>query len=140
MSSLAAFLLAAGSAPSGAIVLESTIAGTASEVGEHVGGYVRIRNEGTEPDRLVQVSCTCSRATEIHSTQGPEMVTLPGLDIPAGGTVEIRPGSGLHIMIEAARPLPAGSEVDVTLRFERAGEITRRFKVVAATWEAWPPA
>ena len=139
MSAFAALLLAAGTAH-GPIVLESTIAGTAGEIGEHVGGYVRIRNEGAEPDRLLAVSCTCSRTTEIHSTQGSEMVTLPALDIPAGGTVEIRPGSGLHIMLEAARPLPAGSEVEVTLRFERAGEITRRFKVVAATWEAWPPA
>ncbi len=137
---LLALLPAPAAAQEGPIVLESAITAPASEVGEHVGGYVRIRNRGGEPDRLVAASCTCSRLTEIHSTREGGMVTLPGLDVPPGGVVEIRPGSGLHLMLEAAAPIPAGTEVELTLRFERAGEIRQRFAVVADTRAAWPPA
>src|SRR5688500_15599121 len=93
-------LLAASpaAAEQGSITLESTIVRFASEPGEHVGGYVRIRNAGEVADRLVAVSCPCSRLTEIHSTRRPNaMDTLPSLEIPAGETVEIRPGSGLHL-------------------------------------------
>lgn len=136
---LLALLAAPAVAQQGPITLDSAIAGVATEPGEHVGGYVRIRNGGTEVDRLVAVDCACSRLTEIHSTQTGEMVTLPALEIPAGGTVEIRPGSGLHLMLEAAGPIPAGSEVELTLRFERAGTIVRRFAVVADTHAAWRP-
>jgi len=139
VAALLAVLASPAVAQSGTIALDSTITGTASEVGEHVGGYVRIRNHGTMPDRLLAVTCPCSRASEIHSTRDGGMTTLPALEIPAGATVEIRPGSGLHIMLEAVAPMPAGSEVELTLRFERAGEITRRFTVVADTQAAWPP-
>jgi copper(I)-binding protein len=136
---LAALALAAGTSGT-PIVLELPIVRFASEAGEHVGGYIRIRNTGPEPDRLVEIACTCSRASEIHSTAGEGMTTLPALDIPAGGTVEIRPGSDLHLMLEAVGPIAAGSEVELTLRFERGGAVTQRFAVVADTFAAWPPA
>jgi copper(I)-binding protein len=139
MSWLAALVLAAG-AQGGPIALESAIAGPASEPGEHVGGYVRIRNAGPEADRLLEVTCACSRSSEIHGTRDGGMVALPALEIPAGGTVEIRPGSGLHLMLEAVGPIAAGSEVELTLRFERAGRITQRFAVVADTFAGWSAA
>jgi copper(I)-binding protein len=138
MSWLAALVLAAG-AQAGGIALDSAITATATESGEHVGGYIRIRNTGSEADRLVEVACSCSRVSEIHSTRDGGMVTLPALEIPAGGTVEIRPGSGLHLMLEAVQPIPAGGEIELTLRFERGGAITQRFAVVADTFAAWPP-
>jgi periplasmic copper chaperone A len=135
---LLAFAAAPAAAQQGPIVIELAIVGTATEVGEHVGGYVRIRNAGGEADRLVAAKCTCSRLTEIHSTRSGEMVTLAGLEIPAGGELEIRPGSGLHLMLEAVGPIPAGSEVEMVLRFERAGEFRRRFAVVGDPQSAWP--
>lgn len=137
---LALLATSPAAAQQGSIALESAIVGTATEVGEHVGGYVRIVNAGSAADRLVAASCTCSRLTEIHSTRTDEMVTLPYLEVPAGGTLEIRPGSGLHLMLEAVGPIPAGTEVEMTLRFERAGAITRRFAVIAEPGATWPPA
>jgi copper(I)-binding protein len=68
------------------------------------------------------------------------MIALAALEIPAGGMVEIRPGNGLHLMLEAVGPIAAGSEVELTLRFERAGALQHRFTVVADTFAAWPPA
>ena len=138
LAALFALLAAPAAAQQAPITLDAAIVGVATEPGEHVGGYVRIRNGGTDADRLIAANCACSRLTEIHSTRTGEMVTLPALAIPAGETVEIRPGSGLHLMLEAAEPIPAGSEVELTLRFERAGEITQSFVVVADPLAAWP--
>jgi copper(I)-binding protein len=52
-----------------------------------------------------------------------------GLDIPAGKTVELKPG-GYHIMLmELARPLAQGDSYKITLVFERAGRTTIDVKV-----------
>ena len=54
-----------------------------------------------------------------------------GLSIEPGRTVKFAPG-GLHLMIVGlATPLVRGDKVPVTLRFEKAGEITVSFDVQA---------
>lgn len=51
-----------------------------------------------------------------------QMVPVEKVAVPAGGTVELKPG-GLHIMLmDLKRPLAAGDRFTVTLRFERSGE------------------
>jgi copper(I)-binding protein len=46
-----------------------------------------------------------------------------GLEIPAGETVELKPG-GLHIMFMAvSEPFNEGETVPVTLEFEKAGSV-----------------
>jgi len=53
-----------------------------------------------------------------------QMRPLPdGLPIPAGGTVELRPG-GHHLMLmDLKEALVEGETVEVTLTFETAGEV-----------------
>ena len=51
------------------------------------------------------------------------MRKIDSLEIPAGGTVELKPG-GYHIMlIDLNRELVAGEKVDITLKFEKAGDV-----------------
>jgi copper(I)-binding protein len=51
------------------------------------------------------------------------MRKIDSLAIPAGGTVELKPG-GYHIMlIDLNRELVAGEKVDITLKFEKAGDV-----------------
>ena len=51
------------------------------------------------------------------------MRKIDKLDIPAGGKVELKPG-GYHIMlIELTRELKAGDKVEITLTFEKAGDV-----------------
>lgn len=46
------------------------------------------------------------------------------IDIPAGGSVQLKPG-GYHIMLmDLAGPIAAGDTVPVTLTFEKAGQVT----------------
>jgi periplasmic copper chaperone A len=100
-------------------------------------GYMSLRNAGTEPDRLVAATSPRARSVEIHEMTMTDGVMrmrplAGGIALPAGGTVWLRPG-GLHLMlIGPAGPFAQGENVTVTLRFERAGEVTVDLEVAAA--------
>ena len=52
------------------------------------------------------------------------MREVNAIDLPAGKTVELKPG-GLHIMLVGLKaPLKAGERFAMKLRFEKAGEVT----------------
>ena len=98
------------------------------------GGYVVITNKGTTPDRLVAAESNASQKVEIHEMKMDGNVMrmrelAGGLEIPAGGSVMLKPG-GYHIMfMDLKGPLSKGSEVPVTLVFEKAGKIDVKFNV-----------
>ncbi len=51
------------------------------------------------------------------------MQRIDRLDIPAGGAVELKPG-GYHIMlIGLTQPLETGQKIEITLNFEKAGDV-----------------
>jgi copper(I)-binding protein len=51
------------------------------------------------------------------------MRPIARLEIPAGGSVELKPG-GYHVMlIDLNQELKAGDKIEITLKFEKAGEI-----------------
>lgn len=101
------------------------------------GGYLTIVNTGDEADRLVSASSPAAGRVEIHMMEVVDdvMVMRPiegGLEIPAGATVELKPG-GLHLMfMEVAEPFADGHKVDVQLEFEKAGSVEASFAVRAA--------
>lgn len=99
-------------------------------------GFMTLRNAGGQADRLLSAATPAARVVELHThiREGDVMRMRPVQDIPvpAGETVELRPG-GLHIMlIGLVAPLPQGGRVPLTLRFERAGEVQVELVVEAA--------
>lgn len=99
-------------------------------------GYLSIRNNGAVPDRLLGASTPAARAVEMHTMlqDGEVMRMRPVTEIPVapGATVTLAPG-GLHIMLLGlTAPLALGGDVPLTLRFERAGEVTVQLRVQAA--------
>jgi copper(I)-binding protein len=99
------------------------------------GGYLLIRNKGAAGDRLVGVSSPASARMEMHEMAMEKdvmrMREVKGVDVPAKGAVELKPG-GYHLMfMELKAPLKAGDKVPVTLRFEKAGEVKAEFAVEA---------
>ena len=99
-------------------------------------GYLTIRNAGTQPDRLVSAASPVARKVELHThmRDGEVMRMRPmaGIPVPPGETVTLQPG-GLHVMLMGlTEPLRQGSEVPLTLRFERAGEVQVMLQVQAA--------
>jgi len=98
------------------------------------GGYLVIENEGSEPDRLLGGASEAGTAIEVHEmSEADGIMTMraltDGLTIPAGGSVELKPG-GLHLMITGLkRRLMEGEKVKATLAFEKAGRIDVEFEV-----------
>ena len=99
------------------------------------GGFMTITNKGTEADRLVSVTAPdVSDDVQIHEmaieNDVMKMRQLPdGLDIPAGGTVELKSG-GFHVMfMRIKHPFKEGETFKATLTFEKAGEVTIKVPV-----------
>lgn len=85
--------------------------------------YMVIENKGDEPDKLIGASTKIAKAVEIHETVGGKMRRVKAIDIPAGKSVELKPG-GYHIMlIDLTEKPKEGQKVDLTLKFEKSGEI-----------------
>jgi len=101
------------------------------------GGFLTIANGGSVGDRLVAAETDVAGRVEIHEmamTDGVmTMRALPdGLTIPAGGTVELKPG-GLHLMfMDLKDRLVEGGTLPLTLTFEHAGEVTVPLAIGAA--------
>ena len=101
------------------------------------GGYLAVTNNGGEADRLVGGSTPVAGRLEVHTMEvvNDVMTMRPvegGLEIPAGGTVELKPG-GMHLMfLEVSEPFAEGGTVPVTLEFEHAGSVEVDLPVRAA--------
>jgi copper(I)-binding protein len=100
------------------------------------GGYLKITNTGTAPDRLLGGSTALAKRFEIHemSMDGGVMKMRElkdGLDIAPGATVELKPGSYHIMMMNLSRPLAKGERVKAVLNFEKAGKAEVEFAVEA---------
>jgi copper(I)-binding protein len=99
-------------------------------------GYLKITNNGSEPDRLIGGSADFAGRFEIHEMKMEggvmKMRSLPnGIEIKPGQTVELKPG-GYHLMFPALKaPLEQGKKVKGTLRFEKAGSVDVEYAVEA---------
>ncbi|WKB52881.1 copper chaperone PCu(A)C [Eleftheria terrae] len=104
------------------------------------GGFLTLENQGPTADKLVGAATPVAGSTELHSMkmEGPvmRMRHVEAIDLPAGQKVELKPG-GLHVMFFGLKaPLKAGDTVPLTLRFEKAGEVTVQMKVGAPAADA----
>lgn len=99
------------------------------------GGYLKITNTGTTPDRLIGGSSPISGRFEIHemSMDNGVMRMRPlkeGVEIKPGQTVEFSPGS-FHIMfVDLKQPIKEGDRVKGTLVFEKAGSVDVEYVAV----------
>lgn len=101
------------------------------------GGFVTIVNNGGDDDRLVSVSTPGVKRAEIHemSVVDDVMKMRPlaeGLPLPAGETVELKPG-GYHLMFMGVEePFEEGGMVPVVLTFEKAGDVELMLPILPA--------
>ena len=96
----------------------------ATAPGQSVGGaFLTLDNRGAD-DRLLSATSEMARSVEMHSMSMDRTVMrmrqVDGVAAPAGKVIELKPG-GLHIMLMG---LKAGDAFPLTLRFEKAGEVT----------------
>ena len=99
------------------------------------GGGAFLSITSVSADRLISGSTPLAERFELHTMamKGDvmEMRQVDAIELPAGQTVELKPG-GLHVMfIGLKTPLKTGSKVPVTLKFEKAGDVKVEFDVMA---------
>ena len=103
---------------------------------EVAGGYMKLINTGTEPDRLIGGSTAGAGKFEIHemAMEGSvmKMRMLPkGVEIKPGQTVEFKPGSYHLMFVGLKQPFEKGKRVKGTLQFEKAGTVDVEYVVEA---------
>lgn len=90
--------------------------------------FMTLRNTGSAPDRLLKAVSAMADVTEIHNVFDNngvmEMRPVDGVDIPAGGTVQLKPGSFHVMLIGLHKGLELGDQFEVTLEFQQAGKMT----------------
>lgn len=111
--------------------------------------YMVIENTGAEADALVGAASPVAATVEVHETVmmqpspaasgGMGMASaMPGatagggmlgmqktdrVEIPAGGSLELKPGSYHIMLIDLRQDLVAGQTIEITLTLEKAGEV-----------------
>ena len=110
-----------------------TVAGQTS-----TAAYLTIANNGAADDRLVAVSLPQPAKASVHATENSGGISRmremsSGVAVPAGSTIELKPG-GTHVMITGMQaPLRRGETLKLRLRFERSGEKPIDVPVAAAS-------
>ncbi len=145
---------AAPAAKGPVISVEGAWARPSAEGSMMSAAYFTVRNTGDEDDALVGASADVAGRAELHESRpatteskaegsmggqtmggsggndmAMEMVPVDRITVPAGGSVELKPG-GLHVMLmDLKRPLAVGDRFQLTLRFEKSGEQTVEVEV-----------
>jgi copper(I)-binding protein len=105
-------------------------------------GYMKIVNHG-DADRLLRVTTSRAESAQVHEMQmSDDMMSMQemgdGLDIPAHGVLELKPGA-FHVMfMNVGQPFKEGERIKATLQFEKAGSVDVDFLVGAPAGD--PPA
>jgi periplasmic copper chaperone A len=91
--------------------------------------YMVIENKTAKADRLMSATSSVADVTEVHETVQMEngmMGMQPvqgGLEIPANGSVTLKPGSYHIMMMKLRQDLSAGQTIKLTLKFQSGKEI-----------------
>jgi copper(I)-binding protein len=118
----AALALASGALYAQTVEVKDAWVRTTVQGQKGTGAFMKITaKEGT---RLVGVATPIAGVAEVHEMklEGDvmRMRAVPGLDLPAGTTVELKPG-GFHLMLmDLKTALPKDSTVPLTLLFKDA--------------------
>lgn len=87
-----------------------------------------LRNNGSAEVRLVGVDTDVAAMVQVHETVTQGNVAhmqevAGGLAIPAGGTVQLKPG-GYHVMLmQLTRPVKEGDQVRLTFKFSDGSSV-----------------
>jgi copper(I)-binding protein len=111
------------------ILIDDPYARAAGAMARSGAAFMEITNTGPEDDRLIGATSDVSDRVELHThiMDGDVMRMVEveeGFAIPAGESFLLERG-GAHVMfLGLNRALDTGDEVEVTLTFEGAGDVT----------------
>jgi copper(I)-binding protein len=146
---LVALLVAACSGSSGGITIRDAWSRPSPAVAGAGAAYMVIENTGSSADALIGGSSDVATAVEVHETVdmssampgasdsgmgGSPMMGMQKIDrleIAPGGKVELKPGSYHVMLIGLKRELQVGETIEITLTFEKAGDVKVQAEVRA---------
>lgn len=103
--------------------------------GPNAALYLTVENHSATPDALEGADTTVANSIEIHETIAGDDGTMAmrpveaPMEVSAEETLVFQPG-GFHLMLVDVDRLDVGEEVEVTLTWKNAGEITFEAVVV----------
>lgn len=126
--------------PAAGITVTDAWARSSSASASAGAAYATITNAGSAADALIGASSPAAATVEVHETVvmgSPDpsgggmmgMQPVARVEIPAGGSLQLKPGSYHVMLIGLVKDLKAGDTIDLTLKFERAGAVTVKAQV-----------
>lgn len=99
------------------------------DAGPATGAFMVIKNSGAADDKLIKAESDAAKMVQIHLSEidangVSSMHEVEGVDIPAGGSAELKPGSYHVMLIGLTQDLQEGDLVTITLTFQKAGKVT----------------
>lgn len=95
--------------------------------------YLTLINSGTSDDQLTAASSGVADKVQFHSAMDDngvmKMSPLTGIDVPAGGTVVLKPSNTHLMLLRVKHQLVAGQTFPLTLTFDKAGPIEVEVRV-----------
>lgn len=105
-----------------------TVGGMRSMSGSDTALFMMIKNNSNIDDQLLNVHSDAAKMVQMHQSEVDmngvsSMHGVETIDIPAGGSAELKPG-GYHVMLMGlTRDLKEGDSIIFTLTFQHAGDI-----------------
>ena len=134
---VAAWAAAPAGAQTAAVKVEGAWARASVQGQTGTGAFMRLTAQGGA--RLVRAESPAAGVTEVHEMKMEgdvmKMRAIPALELPAGKTVELKPG-GYHVMLlDLKAPLAKDTALPLTLVFQDAkgAESTLNLSVPVAT-------
>jgi copper(I)-binding protein len=120
------------SAQPAAVKVEGAWARATVQGQKGTGAFMNIT--AAQGTRLVGVSSPVAGVAEVHEMRMDgdvmKMRAIPGLELPAGKTVQLKPGSYHLMLMDLKAPLLKDSTVPVTLRFKNAAGADSQMEVI----------
>ncbi len=129
--SLLAFTLVGASAQAQTVEIKDAWIRATAQGQQGTGAFMQITAKNGA--KLLGVSSPMAGVAEVHEMKMDgdvmKMRAVPVLDLPAGKTVQLKPG-GYHVMLmDLKQPMPKGSTVPLTLRFQDTKGVESRVDI-----------
>lgn len=97
--------------------------------GPATGAFMIIKNNSDAADKLIKAESDVAKMVQIHLSEVDangvsSMHEVEGVDVPAGGSAELKPGSYHVMLIGLKQDIQEGDTVSITLTFQNAGKVT----------------
>jgi len=104
------------------VSVENPYARAVPPTARNSGAFMLIRNTSDEPRKVVDAKSDVSNVTElhdhIHDNGVMRMRRVEAIAVPAGGSVELKPGSYHVMLIDLKAPLKADDPVHIDLTLD----------------------